>query len=729
MTHLKSPYPFKPLLLALLAAAPLIAAVTPSTAEAAEDSIKAQDKEPTLLHDITVTATRTEREIFDVPSSAAVIDQKQMAHELRSTIAEQLQDIPGIEVADGGMGGGAKRVRIRGESAAHVLVLIDGMKISEQKSMDGSMIMIDPLNVERIEVIKGPASVLYGSEAIGGVINIITKKGGTKPLQATIAFTGDTSNNSVTPYFSLYGSSNGFNYRLSGDYVNAGDKHSASGRIDNSDYKQQNFSAYLDYAWNKGKVGAGYDHFWSNISIPGVQSGGADINMHLPKWERDRYYAFGELNDLSDNLKKMKLTGFLQKTRKNFWNDINVSQRITMGPTMYQILSVWQHPYVKNTLDSQGINFQTDWTFGKDHYVIAGIDYLDDDLEAKDDRQGYARMQPYNAAGIPLGSPTYIQSPYHDLYSYKGYQRTVAIFAQDEWNFHKDWTATFGLRETWIRSALEKTNDPTVKESHSHDSHLVGSLGFVYSGIEKWRLRALYSEGYRYPLLNQLYIGTTHGSSGMLYANPNLKPEKSHNFELGARYSAGGAAFDFAIYRNKATNYIASLTCTTLICGASSTTNDTIYENVDSAETYGAELTLSYTHKPLGLTPYISGAYIHRTFDSESLGGKTSNTGVPSLFGRAGIKYERRYTSSMSLFADAYARFSARAKEKLSDGTTKRYGGWGTGNFAIGARLGKKQDYFVDLNLNNLFDKRYTTAASALEEAGFHAVLRAGMEF
>ncbi|MDR1489452.1 MAG: TonB-dependent receptor plug domain-containing protein, partial [Desulfovibrio sp.] len=297
-------------------------AAQPAATPAAQPAEPAAEPPAEPVREVVVTATRVEREAFDVPSSIAIVNQKQLQREPRGTIAEQLQDIPGVEVTDGGMGGGAKRVRIRGESAARVLILIDGMKISEQKSMDGSMIMIDSLNVERIEVIKGPASVLYGSEAIGGVVNIITKKGGTRPIQATLATTFDSSNDSVTPYISLYGSYEGFNYRVSGDYVDANDKRGGSGRIDNTSYMQRNISAYLDYTWEHGKIGAGYDQFWSSINIPGADSGGARVELDLPRWERERYYAFLELNQISDYLQKIKLTGFMQKMRKDFVNDI-----------------------------------------------------------------------------------------------------------------------------------------------------------------------------------------------------------------------------------------------------------------------------------------------------------------------------------------------------------------------------------------------------------------------
>ena len=665
---------------------------------------------------VVVTATRTEREVFDVPQSVSVVTSRQMERQPRGTIAEQLQDIPGIQVSDGGMGGGAKRVSIRGESPARVLILIDGMKISEQKSMDGSMIMIDPLNVERIEVIKGPASVLYGSEAIGGVVNIITKKGGTRPVQGGFALTYDGSDESLTPFGTLYGTYEGFSYRISGDYTDANNKRGGSGTIDETNYTQRNMSAYLDYSWGTGKIGAGYDHFWSNIHIPGAISGGAQVDLRLPKWQRDRFYAFIEQEQISDYLQKVKLTGYYQKSKKDFWNNISVNQHIAMSGPFYQDISVWQHPYTKNEQKTYGLNLQTDWTLG-DHYIIAGVDYLYDDLDASSETTGRVVRQGF----LPPGRPVYEVTDNYSYYTYEGNQQTLALFIQDEWTFHPDWTATIGLRQTWVRSELDKTNDPTLREQSNSDSHLVGSLGLVYSGFENWRLRALYSQGYRYPLLNQLYIGTTHGSSGTLHPNADLDPETSHNFEVGARYDANGVAADLGVFYNIAKDYINSRS----IAG----TDDTIFENVDKAETFGVELTLSYTHEPWGLTPYLSGTFLHRTFDRGGVEGESVRTGDPRWTGRAGLRFEREFTPWLSFHADAYGRFACSAKEYIGGGDDERHAGWGTANLAFGVRLGEEQNYFVDVNLNNIFDKRYTLASSTLEDPGMHAVLRMGVEF
>lgn len=662
--------------------------------------------ETARTREVVISATKTEREKFEVPNSVSTVTDKEIARNQAITIADQLRDIPGIEVADGGMGGGAKRISIRGEAPSRVLILIDGMKVSEQKSMDGSMIMIDPMNVERIEVIKGPASVLYGSEAIGGVVNIITKKGGDRPVQGGVALTYDGSYDAWTPFATLFGRVGGFGYRVSGDYTDSGNKRAASGTIPNSSFEKRNISAYLDYNWDSAKVAFGFDQYWNDIEIPSTVTPDYTISMGLPRWSRNRYYTQFQVSDISSSLQQVTATASVQQTVKEFWNQIDAQASSTM--------TVRVSPDTRNDQDYYNANLQSDWTFGDSHYVIFGLDAGYDNLDATSD----------TVTTMFMGSTPISTTESH--YRYKGNQLSLAAFAQDEWSITDDWAATFGLRGTWVRSELDETNDPALQTGSNHDANMVGSLGIVYSGFENLRLRANIGQGYKYPLLNQLYIGTMHGSSGVTYPNADLDPERAWSGEVGMRYENHGFNADLAAYYTRAKDYITTRTYTGPGAGA----NDLIFSNVNKAHTMGVELELSWLHEATGLQPYTNGAYIRREFDygSESSLGKTTKTGLSPLTGKTGLKFERALNDYVSLHTDANVRYGTRAKDKTETGIDENPG-WMTVNFSIGTELGKDKNYFVDLQLNNILDKEYHTSLSSLEEAGFHAVVRFGAEF
>ena len=133
----------------------------------------------TTLEDVVVTASRTETPLSQVASSVTVIDEEEITARQKSTVLELLRSVPGVDVVQSGGFGGATSIYLRGTATRHTLVLIDGVEYSDPtsitRSADISNLTTD--NIERIEIVRGAQSVLYGSDAIGGVINIITKKG------------------------------------------------------------------------------------------------------------------------------------------------------------------------------------------------------------------------------------------------------------------------------------------------------------------------------------------------------------------------------------------------------------------------------------------------------------------------------------------------------------------------------------------------------------------------
>ncbi len=656
---------------------------------------------------IVVTPTRTERDLMESPSSISVVSEEELKRSEAASIADVLQDVPGVEVFDQSVAG-SKRVLIRGESGSRVLVLIDGQKISEQKSMDGAALLIDTNRIDRIEVIKGPASVLYGSEAIGGVVNIITKKGGDRPIQAEITGTYDSSADGIAGYASVFGGYNGFQYRLSGNWTDYDDRDTPEGKLENSYYDSQDYSLFLGYDHGKFSAGIAWDKYESDVNshTPDgtINETMTYFQLDLPQWNREKIRGFAELRDVADSLPRMRLDAYFQNTLKEFKNDMDIN--VSMGPMGR--MTIQNRITTENDQDAWGGNFQVDWTPGEDHYLIFGYEPIFDSLNA--DQKILTTM---NSPMPPPGSITTTT----DVYRYEAKMNSHALYVQDEWCLPADLTATLGLRQTWVTSELKDTNNPNLPLRDSNDSHPVFSAGLTWSGLDQLVLRGVFAQGYRFPNLQQLFIGTVHGSSKPTYPNPDLAPETSNNYEIGARYNNGDFVMDITGFYSDAEDYITT----------EPVTGGRQFTNVDEAQTQGLELSLSYTLTYLGLTPYAGVTWMRREFTHDDF--STTDTGHPNLWGRVGVRYERMFGKNIDFYSDLYARWATEAKEESFDGTEETYGSWETLNLMFGARFGAEGQYFTTVNLNNLFDRSYAPAQASIDQPGFHAVIKAGLSF
>ena len=641
---------------------------------------------------IVVSATRTEQDLQIAPASISVVDQEDIQRKGYTSIADILQDVPGVEVYDQSLAG-AKRINIRGESGARVLIMVDGQKVTEQKSMDGAPLLIDPEIIERIEVIKGPASVLYGSEAIGGAVNIITKKGGDRPIQGSANAIYNSSTDGFTETLSLYGGKNGFHYRVTGSHSDQGDRDTPDGKLEGSDSQRKSGSGYLGYDTDKFSVGLGLESFDSEADSPPTKVDGTPFDLNLPEWSRKKGSLFVDAKDLNAKIKKIHVDAFVQETQKDFEQ--------VMKPYMGPMMGIVTHSMnTSNTQKTYGANTQMDLILHPDHYLVGGYSYTRDTLDAN--------------TRVVFDTPMLPSSAYF----HEAAIDTHAIFLQDEWVLPNNFIFTFGGRQTWVSSELENTDDPNSAAGKVTDSHPVFSTGLTWSGIENLTLRGLFSQGYRFPDLNKLFTGTSHGGATTL-ANPDLDPETSNNFEIGARYNDEAWDLDLTVFISLAEDYI-----TTQRVGPTVSK----FANVDEAQTHGVEAHLAYTFVSVHLTPYITGTWMRRKF--EKPGFSTWDTNTPELAGRLGLRWQKDMTNQdLTLWADAWMRAATDADDENSDGTMTRNAAWQTANLGMGCEFGKQRQYRVSLNLNNILDQSYRTAQNSLDEAGFHAVVRVGMDF
>jgi len=148
----------------------------------AVDKQKQKDR-PTLQHEVSVTANRIETPSRETASSVSIISREDLERSQKVTVLAALESIPGLAFSQNGPQGSAASVMIRGANSEHTLILLDGIEvndpISPARSADLAHLTVEA--VDRIEILRGPQSLLYGSDALGGVINIITRKGTGKP--------------------------------------------------------------------------------------------------------------------------------------------------------------------------------------------------------------------------------------------------------------------------------------------------------------------------------------------------------------------------------------------------------------------------------------------------------------------------------------------------------------------------------------------------------------------
>ena len=673
-------------------------------------SLSAQAQETLRTEEVRVTASRVEQELLDVPMSVSVVTKEEIERSNAKTVGDVLKNVPGVRVMNDGSQG-MKRIQIRGEDAFRTVVMIDGQRIAEHKSMSGAPILIDPSMIERIEVIKGPASVLYGSDAIGGAVNIITKKGGERPVQGEVS-AGMTSVNSGTSLSgSIFGAYEGWEYRVAASHEKAGNLHTPFGEVENTDFSAKNASLYVAYNFTEDlKAGVTLDHYDLdfNTGLQDMASAGYDdFLVAVPEWKRTKAGAFVEAKNLTENLVRVRADAFYQKSDKWMHN------RVWVSPM--PIYSMKMDNYADNELDQYGVSLQTDWQLGDLHYLIAGYEFNYDDLEALTNthtrsdwampgrEDGYTRKQSRNT----------------------GYQQMHAVYAAMESLLPADFTLNYGARYTWVESEVktwegetsqstDATTDPGVPglaykdKKSSNDGRAVFNLGTVWRGIEHTALRATWAQGFRAPNLMERYIPTSMGG-GNVVANPDLEPERSNNYEIGARFTPGRAALDVAVFYSDADNYIATF----------EVEPDTyMNKNVAGAKTHGIEIEASYRFEN-GFEPYVNGTWMRRKFEQD--GHSTYDSGTPELYGRYGVRWYGELQGA-SLRTDFYAvSQSETAQYDFDSKETTGYAGSTYFNLEAGVAFGPQNAYSFDVGLYNITDKAYKLSDAIYEPGRYFA--------
>lgn len=531
------------------------------------------------LPTVTVTsASGFEQNITDAPATISIVTQEELRKKAYTDVLDAVRNVPGVVVTGGGA---AQEISIRGMEGMYTLYLIDGVPISsarnvtpsEKHNLGKSEVNLPPIDmVERIEVIRGPMSSLYGSEAMGGVINIITKKhaktwGGSVSGQ----YTHQDNERGADGYTSsLY---------LSGPIVaerlSLGLSAMRSG-TDESTYQSGMFREGTSSQPKEDKRKLGARLAWKLDEAN-------DLTLNVDHSEQ-RYTATRGVSvpststrgagniGLNKDVYTLSHAGRYGALRTNTYYQVDDSRRDDPASTN------------RNQEQVQTLNTQASYFAGK-HVITFGGQYKVEELTLTE-------MQAFQQPGVERWQ--------------------AALYAEDEWALSEKLSLTFGAR--WNQDEL-------------FSSKITPRVYSVYKLAPNWTLKGGVTTGYKQPSLFQAtegYATTNGGGLVLYYGNRDLKPEESTNYEASLYYdnAAAGLSSSMTVFRTDFKNKIDyKQLCLSSQTAPSCTVNGVAYwkerqyTNLADALLQGVELTTDWRATK---TVKLSASYVYTHSEQQS---------------------------------------------------------------------------------------------------------------
>jgi iron complex outermembrane receptor protein len=451
----------------------------------------AAEDETIKIGEVVVTATRYEEKLSDVPANITVISENDIQNSTAQNIPDILRTSAGIHVTD--VGGNRRNMTVDlrgfGETAVlNTLVLVDGRRVNESdlSGTDWTQIPLD--RVKKIEIIRGGrGSVLYGDNASGGVINIITKEGDVTKVGASVA-AGSYDTYKGNAYFS--GSFKDLSYSFNGSYL------SSDGYRTNSDTEAKDVGFNLNYYLNnivKLNLSSGYHK--DDTGLPGALkesdfTAGASrtdsVNPNDFAKVEDYYFKGGpEIYFWDDSIIKLDVSyrkrsslSFSSFVGGNFLGDTDI-KTLAASP---QVIFRNKHGELKNTL-------------------TIGFDYQ----KAEEDILNNSSFSPGAQA-------------------FKLEKEDSGYYAHDEINIKDNILLSGGFRH----DRADFTFDPGTPDETSMDEDLF-TTGINYTYYKKSYVYASFSKSFRYPVLDELFNFITNE------IDTGLTPQSSNDYEFGVR--------------------------------------------------------------------------------------------------------------------------------------------------------------------------------------------------
>lgn len=661
----------------------------------------ANDRQPSIFDEIIVTATATPTESFRAPYVADVVDREQILRKQYRTTPQALSDIPGVMIQETAFGHGSPY--IRGFTSFRNLFLIDGIRLNNSVFRPGPnqyWNTVDPYLIDRMEVVKGPSSVLYGSDAIGGTVNALTvdpyAAPGAVAGRGVYRFAEAEHSHAIRGELSAQPDER-LGFVGGGTFRTFGDLDIGEGVQENTGYDEWHTDFKAEFAVNENLTLVAAHQLTRQNNVPRTQktifrepfesvpAGGTagfdrDLRRDLDQ-ERQLTYLQAHATDLD---------GFVREWHASLsWHrQEEVRDRIRFsGAREFQGFDVNQ----------LGLFFHatSDTSIGELTY---GFDYYRDWVNS-------------------FSSTNTIQGPVADDATYD----LLGVFVQDRIDLTPSLELLLGGRFTYARAVADSVDVNNVQRSIEEDwLNLAGNarLAWFIDEQEHWNLFGGVSQGFRAPNLSDLTRDSDFGG-GVEQPSPGLDPENYVMFELGAKAKYPDLTLQTSVFHYLIYDQIIRV----------NTGGGAVFNKINSDDGYmqGIEFGAAWRFLP-ELTLFGNFAYFDGEVQSLNPGGSVVDdypSRLPPAMGQVGLRYE---PNNMPFWVEGELEMAARADrlsfrdqaddERIPDDGTPGYavatirGGWEINDHAT-----------LNLALENITDENYRVHGSGQNRPGRNLVL------
>lgn len=520
------------------------------------------------IQEVVVTGTGTQHLLKDAPVQTEVISQRQLQQYAGRSIEDILAGLTAsFDFNENDMG---SHLQMNGLGNAYVLILVNGRRLHGDNGGENDLSLIDPHNIEKIEIVKGASSALYGSDAIAGVINIITRKHKEKGVMventSRFGSYGDIrQHNGIALNYGKFSSYTNFQLQHSDGWQNTSTEDPRQTEYLITDSRNKTVNRHTSWQLAEHltcqltpsvELYADGSIYWKRIYRPSGHHPGVDIKTWDMQYDNASLSAGAKwkLNDTD-------VITLDADWKKHAYRYVYTDTTLTDG--YYNGRFTNYYPYFPGDKELQSnqqltnITLKGVFSLPYRQRLSAGFDYRYDWLKA----------------------PMRVENG-------KATDNTQALYVQDEWSWLDPLYITGGLRLT---------------RNEGFGTRLTPKVSAMLKLGRDLRLRATWSQGYKTPTPKELHYQYVRNMNGVvLYlGNTSLRAQTSNYFGFSAEYTVGHLTMTLAPYYNKVDNMIALVTIPT-----KEAPGDLIiqydpkrvrqYQNIEDAKTYGIDFTVRY---------------------------------------------------------------------------------------------------------------------------------------